>query len=72
MTSLAEQSINHHLEEYVAVMTELESKLPGLHREQLQQIIHLVAVASGDLPQRCAEFLLTLATVCPCLALTEK
>lgn len=69
MTSPIEQSIAVHLEDYLAVMTELESKL-AMPRDHLQQIIHLVAVASGDLPQRTAEFLLTLATVCPDLKLS--
>jgi hypothetical protein len=70
--SLANECINHNLEEYIDVMTDLESKLPDLGRERLEQIIHLVAVASCDLPQKIAEFLLTLATVCPHLVMTEK
>lgn len=68
---MTEQSILDHMADYLAVMTKLERKL-GLSRDQLQLIIHLVAVASNDLPQRSAEFLLTLATVCPALKLTEN
>lgn len=72
MSSLANESISYHLAEYVAVMTELEQRFPTMTRDQLQHLISLTAVASGDLPQRCAEFLLTLSTVCPGLSLTEK
>ena len=67
---MAEQFMAAHMEEYLAVLTALERKFPDLSRDRLQQIIHLAAVASGDLTQRTAESLLTLATVCPSLKLS--
>lgn len=67
---ITEQFAAVHLEDYLTVLTALERKFPDLGRDRLQQIIHLAAVANGDLTQRTAESLLIFATVCPSLTLS--
>jgi hypothetical protein len=66
--SLSVQAINHNLEDIALLVEEIHQLRPELSIERIGYLIQMLAMASNDVPQRCAEFLYAFFLVCPQLS----
>lgn len=63
--SLSVQSISRNMEDMTRLVADIRELRSDLSIEQIGYLVQMLAMASNDVPLRCAEFLYALLLVCP-------